>query len=244
MSFAEDWSRRFRPGFPSSPAGAAGLIPFAINGGGVHPAPDGADGPQGLVPYAVALGPTARPAGAPGPAPVGPSRAVQPPPVPLANRSERAQAARALRKVDQDYLDRYYAKVSALADQYGVDPALPLGMGGESGFATGGTYNRTHDAFGMTGGSTRHMTYADTPEQNAQQLFDAYGPQFRGSGSDVDQFINGIQGRGSDGAPVKGWKRYNSVKGGSVYEERLKGWIQRMQRDVPTYQQTQRPSPR
>ncbi len=133
---------------------------------------------------------------------------------------------------DRDYLDRYYAAVAALARQYDVDPALVLGMGGESGFGTAGTFRRTGDAFGMTGGSTRHMTYAASPEENARQFFDAYGDQIRGSKGDVDRFLNGIHGRDPNGKPIAGRKNYNSHGG---YDTLVRPWIALMQRDVPLY---------
>jgi hypothetical protein len=44
---------------------------------------------------------------------------------------------------DKAYLDKYYDAVAALAKRYNVDPALVLGVGMESGFASEGTYLRT-----------------------------------------------------------------------------------------------------
>lgn len=130
--------------------------------------------------------------------------------------------------------------MSKRAVQYGVNPELALGVGGESTFGSGGTYRRTGDAFGMTGGSTRHMTHAGTPDQNAQQFFDNYGSQIRGSGDNVGQFTNALLGMDTQGRPVRGWKRYNSKN--LEYPVLLKGWIHQMQRDVPIYQQG-RPGP-
>jgi hypothetical protein len=54
---------------------------------------------------------------------------------------------------DKSYLGKYYNPVTVLAKRYDVDPALVLGVGIESGFASKGTYLRTGDRFGMTGGS-------------------------------------------------------------------------------------------
>ncbi|MGA8220212.1 MAG: hypothetical protein WB780_01065 [Candidatus Acidiferrales bacterium] len=82
---------------------------------------------------------------------------------------------------DKAYLDKYYDAVAALAKVYNVDPALVLGVGIESGFASQGTYLRTGDAFGMTGGNTKHMTTATSPEENVQQFFHSYGDQIRGT---------------------------------------------------------------
>jgi hypothetical protein len=64
---------------------------------------------------------------------------------------------------DKSYLDKYYDPVRVMAKRYAVDPALVLGVGIESGFASKGTYLRTGDAFGMTGGSGEHMTAANSP---------------------------------------------------------------------------------
>jgi hypothetical protein len=44
---------------------------------------------------------------------------------------------------DKAYLDKYYDAVAAFAKRYNVDPALVLGVGIESGFASEGTYLRT-----------------------------------------------------------------------------------------------------
>jgi len=90
---------------------------------------------------------------------------------------------------DKTYLDKYYDAVVAFAERYNVDPALVLGVGIESGFASKGTYLRTGDAFGMTGGSTGHMTTANSPEQNVEQFFENYGGQIRGTGRDASAFM-------------------------------------------------------
>jgi hypothetical protein len=106
---------------------------------------------------------------------------------------------------DKAYLDKYYDAVAALAKRYNVDPALVLGVGIESGFASEGTYLRTGDAFGMTGGNTKHMTKSESPEQNVKQFFDNYGNQIRGTGNDASAFVNGLQGCDPSGKRVNGW---------------------------------------
>ncbi len=131
------------------------------------------------------------------------------------------------------YLDRYYDPVLGLAREHGVDPALVLGMGGESGFASAGTYRRTNDAFGMTGGSTGHMTRARSPEENVKQFFDSYGDQIRGAGTDVHRFLNGLEGLDAAGRPVPGWKRYNSAD--PKWMDRRRGEIATIQRELPIY---------
>lgn len=78
---------------------------------------------------------------------------------------------------DKAYLDKYYDEVVMLARTYDVDPALVLGVGIESDFASKGAYLKTGDAFGMTGGSTKHMTYATSPAHNASEWFNSWGPQ-------------------------------------------------------------------
>jgi hypothetical protein len=134
---------------------------------------------------------------------------------------------------DKAYLDRYYNAVSSLAKKYNVDPALVLGLGIESGFASQGTYARTGDAFGMTGGSTTNMTTAASPAENVQKFFDNYGNQIRGTGSDIPAFINGLEGREFFGQPVKGWKVYNSAN--SESSRMIGSGISQMRRDIPTY---------
>lgn len=150
------------------------------------------------------------------------------------NRSAVECQAPGLTPSDNHFLNGYYRPVATLARQYGVDPALVLGVAGESGFGSAGTYRRTNDAFGMTGGSTRHMTTASGPDENAREFFQGYGPQIQGSGSDVDRFVNGLLGRDPSGAVVRGWKQYNKNKG---YDLGLKSWISRMQRETPRFLQ-------
>jgi hypothetical protein len=104
-------------------------------------------------------------------------------------------------------------------------------IGGESGFATTGTYRRTGDAFGMTGGSTKHMTYADSPADNVAKWFSSWGPQVRGVGSDKSAFLNALQGRDASGAPAQGWNRYNLVD--PQWETKTSGYIKQMLRDIP-----------
>ncbi len=135
---------------------------------------------------------------------------------------------------DKAYLDKYYDAVASLAKRYNVDPALVLGVGIESGFASQGTYLRTGDAFGMTGGSTKHMTAAESPEQNVKQFFDNYGNQIRGTGSDATAFVNGLQGRDASGNPVNGWKVYNTDRPAS-WGVLVNQGIAQMRRSAPAY---------
>jgi hypothetical protein len=132
--------------------------------------------------------------------------------------------------------------VNRLAQKYHVDPKLVLGLAYESGFATRGTYNQTGDAFGLTGGSKRHMTFASSPEENVRQLFRLYGQQIYGTGSDVDAFLNALQGKNADGKPVKGWRIYNSdrtggLPAGAAFLAGARNGIKQMQRVVPLYLQ-------
>lgn len=135
---------------------------------------------------------------------------------------------------DKTFLGKYYDSVAALAKVYNVDPALVLGVAAESGFATMRTYLETGDAFGMTGGSTKHMTRAASPSENAKQFFDNYGDQVRGTGTDASAFVNALQGRDTSGKVVKGWKVYNTD-----HPDRWKTLVGRgigeMRRSVPIY---------
>lgn len=135
---------------------------------------------------------------------------------------------------DKVYLDKYYDAVAELAKEYDVDPALVLELGAESGFASAGTYLKTGDALGMTGGNTKHMTGAASPAENAQKFFKNYGEQIRGAGSDTSRFIHGLQGRNEFGKPVKGWKVYNSVRPVG-WERMARDGIDQMLRDIPAY---------
>ena len=145
----------------------------------------------------------------------------------------RGPAAGDLSARDKAYLDKYYDAVRAQAKNYKVDPALVLGVGIESGFASQGTYLRTGDAFGMTGGGTKHMTTTAFPAENVKQFFDNYGDQIRGTGSDASAFINALQGRDASGARVPGWKVYNTVN--PSWPRFIGGGIQQMRRDIPIY---------
>jgi hypothetical protein len=146
----------------------------------------------------------------------------------------QAERSRRLSARDKAYLDKYYDAVAALAKVYNVDPALVLGVGAESGFASQGTYLRTRDAFGMTGGSTRNMTTAVSPTENVKQFFANYGNQIRGTGSDPSAFINALQGLNSSGERVNGWKVYNSARPDN-WRELMSGGICEMGQAVPTY---------
>lgn len=140
---------------------------------------------------------------------------------------------------DTAYLDKYYDAVSALAKVYNVDPALVLGVGIESSFASQGTYLQTGDAFGMTGGSPEHMTKAASPSENVKQFFDNYGNQIRGVGSDASAFLNGLQGRTATGKRVKGWKTYNTAN--PDWSEFIGSGIDQMRRDIPTFLTQRKP---
>jgi hypothetical protein len=141
---------------------------------------------------------------------------------------------------DKAYLDKYYDSVVALAKKYAVDPSLVLGIAGnESGFASDGTYLRTGDAFGMTGGSTDHMTTASSPAENVKQLFDRYGAQIYGTGNNVGAFINAMQGQDAAGAAVPGWKVFNRVD--LNWRTKIRTDINQIQRELPLYLQQRKP---
>jgi hypothetical protein len=138
-----------------------------------------------------------------------------------------------LRNRNKSFLDGYLEPVSKKAAKYDVDPILVLGIGGESGFASTGTYTRTHDAFDMTGGSTEHMTTASGPSENVNQFFHNYGEQIRGAKSDMNVFLNGLKGKDALGKPVKGWKDYNPKN--PLWRKAREDNIRQMMRDVPIY---------
>jgi hypothetical protein len=142
---------------------------------------------------------------------------------------------------DKAYLDKYYDAVSKLAKQYKVNPALVLGVGIESGFASKGTYLRTGDAFGMTGGSTSNMTEASSPADNVAQFFKIWGGQIRGAGDNITTFLNGLEGQNPAGDAVKGWRVYNSAT--SDWRDFITGGIHQMQRDIPLYFALRPPDP-
>lgn len=115
-------------------------------------------------------------------------------------RHHHRPKAHSLSPREKIFLDKYYEPEISMAKAYGVDPKLVLGVAAESGFATTGTYLRTGDAFGMTGGNTKNMTQASSPEENVEQFFDNYGKQIRGAGSNTAAFLNGLQGLDAGGA--------------------------------------------
>ena len=147
--------------------------------------------------------------------------------------TQHPERKRHLSARDKSYLDKYYDAVTVLAKKYKVDPVLVLGVGIESGFGSGGTYLRTGDAFGMTGGSTKRTTTATSPDENVKQFFDNYGNQIRGTGTDTSAFINALQGRNASGERVKGWKVYNIAN--PHWESLVNDDINTMKKDIPTY---------
>jgi hypothetical protein len=135
---------------------------------------------------------------------------------------------------DKNYLDQYYPEIARLSKEHGVNPGFMAALGAESGYATDGTFKRTHDAFGLTGGSTDHMTYPKSPEDNVRRLFELYGKQIRGVGNDKAAFINAMHGKDRDGKPVPGWKDYNSRKA-AVWLNMMNKNIPQMEKDLSIY---------
>ncbi len=123
--------------------------------------------------------------------------------------------------------------MNKLSKKYDVDPILVLGLGIESGFASQGTYLKTGDAFGMTGGNTRHMTTAASPDEDVKKFFDSYGKQIQGTGGDTSAFINGLEGRDTSGRPVKGWRVYNTVN--PYWPTDVRNGVDQMKRSVSVY---------
>jgi hypothetical protein len=141
-----------------------------------------------------------------------------------------------LSTVEQSYLARYYEPASRYAAAYDVDEILVLAIGVESQFASAGVYLATGDAFGLTGGNTRNMTTAKTPEENIKKLFDNYGAQIRGVGSNAEAFKNALLGMNPAGVKIPGWKVYNS-KEQPQWRKIMEAGISRMTRAVPIYRQ-------
>ena len=152
------------------------------------------------------------------------------------DQAQQQSAAPHISKRDKAYLDKYYKPMSAKAKEYGVNPALPLGLGIESGFATKGTYLRTGDAFGMTGGSTKHMTKASSPEQNVDELFSTFGERMRGTGSNTSLFLNHLEMEDANGNQITSQGMYNSIEiPPTAWKSFITSGINEMQRDIPIY---------
>jgi RHS repeat-associated protein len=152
---------------------------------------------------------------------------------------------------DKAYLDKYYGPVAAKAKEYGVDPALVLGLGGESGFADSSIknnmYNSTGDAFGMTGGSTTNPATATSPQDDVNQLFANWGGQMRGAGSDTMKFLHGLEQEDANGNQLTGPpdKNGNRSNLGHIFNSKqlpptgyirdATRWINQMKREIPIY---------
>ena len=65
-------------------------------------------------------------------------------------------------------------------------------------------------------------------------FFDNYGRQIRGTGSDIEVFVNALQGQDRQGRRVAGWRHYNSDAPKAECDMLLHG-IQQMQRDLSAY---------
>jgi hypothetical protein len=87
----------------------------------------------------------------------------------------------------------------------------------------------------MTGGTTRHMTTAASPEANVQQFFSNYGGQIRGVGDDSAAFMNTLEGLDAIGNRVKDWKVYNTDRP-SAWRDMIGDGIRQMRRDIPSYE--------
>lgn len=86
----------------------------------------------------------------------------------------------------------------------------------------------------MTGGSTKHMTKASSPEENVKQFFENYGRQIRGTGGSTSRFLDALQGLNARGERVKGWKVYNSDRP-KEWHELIGNGIAEMRRTIPAY---------
>jgi len=164
------------------------------------------------------------------------------------------------------YLCRYYqpmvAKISEGA--YGVAPALPLGLGIESHFADpnwpNNLYNKTGDAFGMSNGSTAHPEHANGPVDDINKLFSepkangcdklpSYGERMRGTGSNIDLFLQRLEMEDAKGNPLTGPpnKNGNRQNLGCMYNgdhevtwrSLVRAGIGQMQHDIPIFLSSQ-----
>ena len=119
---------------------------------------------------------------------------------------------RGLSARDNRYLCLYYQPMVTKIREgaYGVDPALPLGLGFESGFATSSRYYRTGDAFGMSGGGVGREVHAFDPEDDVNELFSqpkskgcetspSYGERMRGTGNNIDLFLQHLERQDASG---------------------------------------------
>lgn len=140
---------------------------------------------------------------------------------------------------DKNFLDLYYKPVSQNAEKYNVDPALVLGLGAESGFANpkikNSTHNRTGDAFGQTGGSTKNMTTAKNPTENANQWFNSWGSRVKDAGTNGELFIHDLEDEDAAGQRLNHHGQYNSYKGSSDWRDMARRGIRLMLKEVPIY---------
>lgn len=160
------------------------------------------------------------------------------------------------------YLQPMVAKL--IAGVYGVDPALPLGLGFESGFATSPRYFRTGDAFGMSGGGkgpgTGHAVHASSPEDDVNELFSepkgkgcadspSYGERMRGTGSLDSLFLDRLEREDANGNQLTGPPDKNGNRPSvwsclfnpypDTWKPLMEEGINQMRKDIPIFLSSQ-----
>ena len=155
------------------------------------------------------------------------------------------------------YLCRYYQPMVTKANAVGVDPALPLGLGIESHFADpnwpNNLYNKTGDAFGLTNGTSAHPVHASSPEDDVSKLFSeptakgcspSYGERMRGTGTNVELFLQRLEREDANNNPLTGPpdKIGNRRNLGCMWNDHPLTWkpfirdgISKMQHDIPIF---------
>jgi len=155
------------------------------------------------------------------------------------------------------YLCRYYQPMVTKANAVGVDPALPLGLGIESHFADpnwpNNLYNKTGDAFGLTNGTSAHPVHASSPEDDVSKLFSeptakgcspSYGERMRGTGTNVELFLQRLEREDANNNPLTGPpdKNGNRRNLGCMWNDHPLTWkpfirdgISKMQHDIPIF---------
>jgi RHS repeat-associated protein len=160
------------------------------------------------------------------------------------------------------YLEPMVAKI--IEGTYFVDPALPLGLGFESGFATSPRYFRTGDAFGMSGGGkgpgTGHAVHASSPEDDVNELFSepkgkgcadspSYGERMRGTGSLDSLFLDRLEREDANGNQLTGPPDKNGNRPSvwsclfnpypDTWKPLMEEGINQMRKDIPIFLSSQ-----